>query len=183
MNFDNQYLAMAQVEPVTETVETPLNVIYHSNILNFMLVIFFLVWISRKTQVFSAISEKRNAIIQRIKNAELEKISAEAELEETKKQVANSEQEVHSIVKEAGEIAESLSARIRKEAGIESEELHKKAERIVEAEKEMAANEVMQDISRAAFVVAEEHIKQAIDERLHKKYIDEFIDNLDNLKV
>lgn len=183
MNFNNLYLVLAQGEPVSETAVNPYALIYHSNVLNFILVIVFLVWIARKTHIFSAITEKQNAINKKLTNAENEKKRAELELNDTKKLVANLDQEEKKIIKEAKEIASSLSDRINIETNIESEEIHKKAQKIIETEKIMASSEVMQDVSRAAFIIAEEHIKQAIDDRLHKKYIDEFIDDLDNLKV
>ena len=81
------------------------------------------------------------------------------------------------------EVATSLANRIHKEASIESDEMDKRARRILEIEKEMASSEVINNISNAAFVIAEEHIKKSIDDRLQQKYMEEFINSLDNLKV
>ena len=67
MILDNLYLVLAQGEVSAEPIGDPLEVLFHSNVLNFVLVIVFLVWLARKTQVFSAISVKRNTIIQRNK--------------------------------------------------------------------------------------------------------------------
>lgn len=183
MFLDNLYIVLAQGEIDVNGFRDPLEVLFHSNILNFVLVIVFLVWLSRKAQIFSAISRKRNTIIAQIEISESEKVNAEGELVETKRKVEKSDEEVQKIVKEAEEIGDNLSKRIYKEAGIESNELYNKAKRMIETEAAMASNDVMQDISKAAFYIAEEHVKQAIDERLHKKYINEFIDDLDNLKV
>ena len=47
----------------------------------------------------------------------------------------------------------------------------------------MASNRVVEEVTNAAFIIAEQHIKEAVDDRLHQKYINEFIENLDNVKV
>ena len=181
--LDNLYIVFAQGEVGVNPFGESLEVLYHSNLINFILMLVFLVWLARKTQIFSALSRKRNTIIEQIRISESEEVNAENELADAKRQVARADEEVHKIVEEAKEIADSLAKRIHKEADIEANEVHNKAKRMIKAEYAMASNDVMQDVSKAAFYIAEEHIKQAIDERLHKKYIDEFIDDLDNLKV
>lgn len=159
------------------------NIVYHSNIINFIIVVVFLIWVTGKSETFSIIAKRREDIKQKIKNAEKEKSISEEELETVKKRLSNTDQEVQDIIKDAHQIADSLADRIRKETDTAVKEANNKAERTIEIEKTVASNKVMQNISQAAFFIAEEHIKQAIDERLHRKYIDEFIDNLENLKV
>ena len=183
MVLNNLNLVLAEVQPITENVNAPLDWIYTSNIINFILVIAFLAWVFRKYNVLSVISDRQNTISQKISNAEEDKARSETELTAVKEKAEKLDGEVQGIINEANGIAESLSGRIKNEITVGIEEIHKKSQKSLEIEKQVASNEVLKDISRVAFVIAEGHIKQAIDEKLHKKYIDEFIDNLDDLKV
>lgn len=179
----NVYFVLAQAAPSGEPTMTPLQFILHTNIINFMLVFILLVWLIRKFNLFSVFSERQNEIARKIKLAEEEKLRAEMDLDATRKKIRKSDQEVDKIVKDAHQVASSLAARIRKEGDIESEEMSKRAQRILEVEKEMASSEVTKNISNAAFTIAEEHIKKSIDERLHQKYMEDFINDIDSLNV
>ena len=184
MALNTLYFVLAQTTlPTEEPVMSPMQFILHTNVINFLLVAFFLVWIIRKFHIFSVISDRQNEIARKIKLAEEEKLRAEMTLEATKKKIRRSDQEAEKIAKDAQEVAVSLAGRIRKEADIESEDMKIRAKRILEVEKAMASSEVTKNISYAAFAIAEEHVKKSIDDRLQQKYMEEFIDSLDNLKV
>ena len=160
-----------------------MELIFSSNIFNFILVIIFLVWASKKTKVFSAIAETQNLIKRGITNSDEEKNKAESQFQAEKKKVEKVNDEVRIIIREANGIASSLADRILEEAEIQSKEMNQRAEKVIKAADKSASNEVARDISKAAFIIAEEHIKQAMDDKLHKKYIDEFINDLETLKV
>jgi len=178
------FLATTQLEPHSISGLAALwEKLYEANILNLIIVLIFLVWISKKTNLFAGLEDKMNGILHRITNAEEDKSRSEQELETTKKQVANAETITSKITQEAKEIADSLSRSIINEASHESENLEKNSERIIEGEREIASLQLTNNLTKAAFNIAEEHVKQVIDDRLHKKYINEFIDSLDNLKV
>lgn len=181
MIFSSIYLVMAEAEPIT--MHAVLEKILESNVINFLIVLVFIVWIVKKFNVFSAVGDKQNLIKQSVKIAEEEKVKAELELDATKKRLRRAEEEIEKIITDASGIAVSLAERIRYETSSHAEELIQKNKKLIDAEKEMASNEVTHNISKAAFNIAEEHIKQAVDERLHKKFIDEFIDKLTDLKV
>ncbi|MFH0702365.1 MAG: ATP synthase F0 subunit B [bacterium] len=184
MNFIGLYFVLAQEELVHEGAKTlSFTDILHSNVLNFLFMIVFLVWLSKKFNIFSYIIEKQNLIKQEIENTEKEKAGSILNFNEVQEQVEKLDDEVQKIGQEANKIAKSLYANILKEAHTEANEMMKKAEKTIKAEREKALNEVTKDISKVAFLAAEEQIKQAIDEKFHKKYIDEFMDNLTNLKV
>jgi len=157
--------------------------LYEANVINLILVVIFLYWICKKVDIFAGLNDKLNSIKLRLKNAEEDKRMSELELEATKKQVANADTTVSKIKKDAEEVANNLSKSIINETAIESANLEKNSERIIEGEREIASLQLTNSLTKAAFNIAENHIKQVIDDRLHKKYIDEFIDGLENLKV
>lgn len=157
--------------------------ILFSNIINLIIVIAFLAWIFRKYNVFSFITKKHDEIVEKIKNVEEERKYKKNQLQLTKAKVKNVNQEVMKIIDEGERIARDLSERILKDAEKEAADMQKKAHNLIESERKQAADDIIQETTHAAFIIAEEHIKQAIDENMHKKYIDRFINNLENIKV
>ena len=156
-----------------------LNLILQSNLFNFIIVLAVVIWLIRKVDVASLIAKKQAEIAESIKNAEDEKKVKQNYLAVTKNKVANADQEVTKIIKEGEHIARNISESISEDAGKQAEELGKKAVISVENQKQVISGEVMTKITSAAFYVAEEHIKQSIDERLHYKFIDDFINEPD----
>ena len=156
-----------------------LNIILHSNLLNFIIVIIFLVWVIRKVDLAALIAKKQADIAEMIKNADDEKQIKQNHLAVTQNKVSNVKQEMLKIIDDGEQVANNLSDSILDDAEKQAADMHKKAVISVANQKQVVTGEVMAKITDAAFFIAEEHIKQAIDERLHRKYIDEFINNLD----
>lgn len=165
--------------PAENPENSTINIILHSNLLNFVIVIIFLIWVIRKVDLAGLIAKKQVEIAELIKNAVEEKKIKQNHLLVTKTKVSNVKQEVLKIIDEGEQVANNLSEIIMDDAEKQAADMHKKAVISVGNEKQMVSSEVRAKITGAAFYIAEEHIKQAIDERLHKKYIDEFINNLD----
>jgi F-type H+-transporting ATPase subunit b len=179
-------LFLAEVHPESGTIhiiESVFERLYEANVFNLVIVLLFLYWIGKKLNVLSGLDNKLNSIKQRISGAEENRSKTENELETTRKNVEGVGKVVDKIKIDAAEIAESLSKSIISEAQVEAESLEKNSERIIEGEKETAAILLTNNLTKAAFDIAEEHVKQAIDNRLHEKYIDEFIEGLDKIKV
>lgn len=179
-------LFLAELHTTSESfhaVEAVAERLYEANVFNFVLVLVFLFWIFKKINLLSGIDSKTDVIKQRIINAEENKNRSENEYEVTRKNVEDVGNEVKNIENNAAEISSSLAKSIINEAHVEATYIEKNSERIIEGEKETTAILLSNNLTKAAFDIAEEHIKQAIDDRLHKKYIDEFIENLNNVKV
>ena len=162
--------------------ESAINIILHSNLLNFIIVIIFLIWVIRKANLSELIAKKQAEIAEMIKNAIEEKNIKQNQLLTTKTKVANVKQEALKIIDEGEQVANNLSESIIDDAEKQAEDMYKKAVLSVNNEKQMVFSEVRSKITGAAFYIAEERIKQAIDERLHRKYIDEFINDLDTIQ-
>jgi len=181
---DMNYMLTSPVAVVKHPVEEHssgggLEYIFDSNVINFILVIVFLVWLVKKVDLNAILAKKQTEIADAINNAETEKKNKLTELSITMGKVSNLKQETQKIVDESQKVAESLKESIMEDAGKQAEDLHKKALVSVESQKQQASNDITSKITKAAFIIAEEHIKQAIDDRLHRKYIDEFIDNVE----
>ena len=156
-----------------------MNIILHSNLLNFVIVVVLIVWVIKKAKISELLAKKQQEIAELIKNAAEEKKIKQNQLLVTKTKVSNVEQEVQKIVVEGEQIAGNLSESIISDAKKQAEDMHNKALISVGNEKQLVSRDVIEKITGAAFYIAEEHIKNSIDDRLHKKYIKEFIEDLD----
>ena len=150
-----------------------------SNVLNFIIVVLFVVWVVKKVNIAKMIDKKRSEVIETIRSAEKEKIDSEKHLLDTQTKVRNVDIETSQIIEEGKETAAKLFENISKSAKQQTEDMQKKAELSVENQKAAVTKEVTSKVTKAAFYIAEDHIKKSIDERLHRKFINEFIDNLD----
>jgi F0F1-type ATP synthase membrane subunit b/b' len=178
--FQEVTLAQKHEFPVSHDFH-PLQVILGSNLFNFIIVLAVVIWLIKKANLSAAIVKIKNDIIEIINNIENERAVKRNHLVNIKMKVQNVNQEVQKIINEGEQVAKSLSENIITDANKQAEEVVKKAETSVENQKQVVSNEIMTKVTGAAFYVAEEHIKQAIDDRLHRKYIEEFIDNLDKI--
>jgi len=182
-HLQNQTNEMTLVKNHPEAQENnAMNIVLHSNLLNFIIVIVFLVWVIRKVNLSAIIAKTQAEIAELIKNAVDEKKIKQNQLLITKTKVSNVKQEMLKIIDEGEQVADNLSESIMNDAEKQAEDMHKKAVMTLSNEKQMVSSEVKAKITGAAFYIAEEHIKQAIDERLHKKFIDEFINSLDTVQ-
>lgn len=160
--------------------------ILNSNLINFFIFILILSVIIRKVKPFTAITDKQNEIASSIKNAEELKLQAEMQLDGAEKKLRRLEDEKNKIKLDIDEVATALSEKLIKEAHLEADNLSDKSKRTIGNDKNKAFVKLSNDVSKIALLVAEEHVIKSIEadgERLHKKFVDEFIENLDNLKA
>lgn len=155
--------------------------IVFSNVINDIVVIMFFVWLFRKFNLLSFIGKKRKSIIEKLISLEHDKRLKESQLEITRERVKNIDKEVAKIKDDGEQVAAQISERIVEEAEKEAANMQKKAHLAIESEQKIATNEVLQEVATSAFTLAEAKINESIDENLHKKYIDNFIDNLEKL--
>lgn len=178
--------AFASEEATNAVQHSVLSDILNSNLINFFILITILVVIIRKVKLFAAIAHKQNEIASSIKNAEELKLQAEMQLDGAEKKIRRLEDEKTKIKFDVDEVAKSLAEKLINEAHSEADNLSEKSKRTIENDKNKAFVKLSSDVSKIALLVAEEHIIKSIEtdgERLHKKFVDEFIENLDNLKA
>jgi len=183
MSFTNLHTVLAVAGPMPHEVPGLQETIFKSNILNFIILVILIAWLVKKFKPLTAITKKISDIKNTIANAEENSKIAENKFHEIKEAVASTEEEVKLIVDESKQVAEKISAKIKDEIHTETEELNKKADKAIVNAHSKGQSELEKEVTIAAFIVAEDHIKNVIDDRLHRKYIDEFINDLSDLKV
>lgn len=154
-----------------------------SNIINVIIVFIFVVWAVKKANFISVIIDKQKKVKETVEKSENKLNNAQILLANSKKAVSNTDEEIKTIHFESKEVAANITARIKEETKLNIQEVHKKAEKTIKSDAAKASGEISSEITKAAFLIAEKHIKEAVDERLQHKYINEFIDSLAGLKV
>ena len=157
--------------------------ILHSNIINLLAVVVFLVWIVKKFNLVGVIDNRIEEIKSFIQNAEQSKEQAILELKEVKKKVKNIPQEKREITEEAYKTADMYKEKIDSETVQSLQEIEKNTEKFLDAEQKSLKESISREVAKDAVSIAEEHIKQAINDDMQKKYINDFIDSLDGMRV
>ncbi|MDD3419093.1 MAG: hypothetical protein PHE78_00670 [Candidatus Gastranaerophilales bacterium] len=157
--------------------------ILHSNVINMVFVFCFIVWVFKKADVIGLLRSKQSQIKEVIAKAEEEKVHAQSTLQHAKENVKELENQVKTILLDAKDSAESLYSKIQKDAEQKVEEIDKNLEKMIDVEEKSAAEEVINGLSKEAYELATSKIKDSLTDELHHKYINNFIDSLDETKV
>jgi len=157
--------------------------ILNSNVLNNIAVLLFLIWLVKKFDMLSVIEKTQKDIDKEISHAETKKEETKEELSTVELEYENIESELSSVKETSKQIANSLVEEIHKGTQKEVDDITHKTAKNLEEETTKAYGDVATYISKAALNIAEEHIKKSVDINLHKKFIYDFIDDLDKIKV
>jgi F0F1-type ATP synthase membrane subunit b/b' len=157
--------------------------ILHSNVINMVFVFSFVVWVIQKADVAGMLKAKKQKVADAIAQAEEEKAKAQTNLQQAKENVKGLEEQVKQILVDAKNSAESIYGKIQADADKKVEEIDKNLKKMIDVEEKSAADEVVNSLSKEAYELATNKIKDALTDELHHKYINSFIDSLDETKV
>lgn len=113
----------------------------------------------------------------RISNEEAEKLKAEYQAD-----IAKAKDEANEIISAANRTAIRKSDEIIASANREAMAIRNKAENDIELERKAAVNEIKDEIGSMAVDIASKVIEREVNEKDHKKLIDEFIENVGDVK-
>ena len=158
--------------------------IFHSNIINFIIVLVFFIWLLFfKMDIIAFFGRKSQEIIDTIKNSENKKEEAINHLEETKSSLKNVDKDVKKIVDDAKKIAKTIEEKAETKLKDELVNLDNRSKLLEAGYVSKAKEEISRKISNAAVAVSEEYIKNSLDDKTHKELIYNFINDLDNMRV
>jgi len=121
--------------------------------------------------------DSRQAEIAKIyEDANHEKAEAQRLREEYAESISGAREEAEQIVKDAHQKAQVRSAEIVSEAQQKAAHLLQKAEEDIEREKKKTINEIKDEISDIAIMIASKVVEKDIDEKEHEQLISQFID-------
>ncbi len=126
--------------------------------------------------------DKRTAEIEgQIKAAEENQAAAITLREELEEQAKDSRRQARLFLDEATKRAEVLQAEMLEEARAETAALTRRAQEVIELEKEKAWAELKEQVAELSLLLASKVITQSLDEQKHQELIHETLGELDVL--
>lgn len=155
----------------------------HANVFGVLLAFVFLAWVMKRFNVLSSIDKAQKKIIDDLKTAVSSKESSLKELEDAEERLSKAKEDAEVILNKAEESALRMKEEIIMEAEIEAKKIIEHAKKAVINEQEQARAELQRNLTIAAVEVAKDNIKTSIDDNWHKKIIQDFVDNLSEIRV
>jgi len=159
-----------------------INVTIVFQIINFLLLLFFLYRIGYKP--ITEMMEKRRQTIQgNLDGAEKEQQAALALRKEYETHLANARKEAQEIVETANRMSEQMKEEMLQTARNESEKLRTQAEMQIVQAKEKALEDIQKETIQLSLVMAEKMMKKGLDEKRQSEIIQEIIGQIDRESV
>ena len=145
----------------------------------------FFAFIIHKLNLGQKIEDMRASIQKKVEDSDNLKEEAKKDFEKVEASLANVDEEIETISKKAEETAKSFEVKSKQDLENSVEIIKKNAEKQLVSEENHVQAALMSDVSAVSVVVAQEQIKVALnnDKNLHRKYIEEFIDDIENIEV
>ena len=143
-------------------------------VMNFTVLVVALVFVLRKP-LSQFLSSRINVIKEQLEDLEAQKTEAEKQLAEYNQKLAQLEKEAEKIVEDYIRQGHEAKARILKEAEASAEKLQVQARRNIEHEFEQAKLELQKEIFEKSLAKAEEIIKNKITGEDQNRIVDEYL--------
>lgn len=144
-----------------------------------------LVWVFKHflfDRVHKILDERQNDVSETYKKADEALENAKNLETEYTGLMENAKEESAEIVKAASKKAQAHSEEIIAQAKLEAAAVKTRAGEDIEREKKRAQNELRGEISDLAVLVAEKVVEKEISEADHERFINDFIENVGDLK-
>lgn len=155
--------------------------VVHSNILNFLIAVVFLVWVFRKFNLLSLLSKRQEQIVKELKDAEEKRNKALSEMAEIEKRTVKLSTEVESILNEAQKTAEEVSQTLIKNAEAEAEKIVSNAQKRIALEQRTASRELEQRLMMEAVHGARQLLESTLNDEDKHRSVEEFVAALPDL--
>ena len=159
--------------------------ILHSNVINFGIMIALFAFIAYKLKVGEKIENLRDSVKNKVEESDAIKDEAKKDYQKVADSLANIEDELKAIVDKAEETAKSFEQKTRAELDKSVEMLKQNIEKQIETEQNHIQSELLNNAAVSSIEIAQRQIKTALDKdkKLHRKYIEEFINSLEKADV
>lgn len=186
--YNTFYLILASAEgaghEVAKKVPPSLfELVIGSNIINIAIAFAIIAWAVKKFNLLGGIDESQKRIIDDLRSSEKTKENTLSQLKQAEEQLSNAKKEAERIVQNAEKLAIKMKEDIIAEAEKDAVRILLQAEKAIHNEKEQAKAEIQKNLTAAALEVAKDNIRDSLDDNWHKSIIQDFVDNLSNVKV
>src|SRR3712207_3782034 len=129
--------------------------------------------------VQSIIDQRRQRVREAIEEAERTRSEARRLLEEHKELRANARGEAEEILAEARRVGDAMRERIREETEADRQRRLEETKRQIEAETARGLEAIRAEVANLALIAAEKATAGALDERSHRRLIEDAVRELD----
>lgn len=156
--------------------------ILHTNLINFIIVLSLLVLIFKKAHLGDLIDKMASDIQDKVEKSATDAADAIKHYKETKKSVQDTPKIQEEILENAQRSAQNLKAKIEQKADEREKEIQYKVEMFFKSQKEKARRMTIKEIYLACVDLAQEEITKRLDNKMHKKLINNSIEELEHIK-
>lgn len=182
------YLIIASAEHAAgssaeHTAPSFFDMVIHANVINIVIAFALIFWLVKRYNLLAGLDSAQKKIIEDLRNSEKSKGDAIKELKEAEERLSKAKDEADQIIEKAEVLASKIKADIIAEAEKDAERIMLQAKKTIENEKEVARAEIQKNLTLAAVEVARDNIKNSLDDNWHRQIIQNFVENLSNVKV
>jgi F-type H+-transporting ATPase subunit b len=154
--------------------------LFENNIINWIGLVILLVYLWRKTmpQVFAARKER---IESALRDAATARQEGQDFLVQQEQRLLNAKGEAEQILAEARAVAESMKAQIAEQTKADAQELSRKLEQEIVAQKQIALTELRSQAASAAIKLAESILPAAMTPSAKARLLSQFIEQLETV--
>ncbi len=167
------------------TVDLSLKGLLEGNFFNFLLLLGVLVFVLVKFNVKNVINQSQKNVEEILKKSDEEKSESESVLESAKQEVEKLPAKLEQIKQEAQNTVESFRKATQQEIAQTAERLESNAQKSIENEVQRINSELQREtaISAIAAVHKKTLDKLSTNADLHRKFIDEAINKIEELEI
>jgi F-type H+-transporting ATPase subunit b len=142
--------------------------------ISFVILLVLLLKVAYKP-ITKALKRREDTIRDSLEEAKKTRESAEALLEDYKKQLAQAREEAHKILSEGKTLGENVKKEIIQKAHEESNQIVKRAQEEIEFQKEKALTDLKERIADLTIMAASKVIEKSLDKKDHERLLEEYI--------
>ena len=159
--------------------------IVEANLVSFIVMMSIFAVILKKIHIGAVLDQQKNAIIDNINKSEKARTDSEETLMEVEGELKAMPDTANKMENEAKKSAEVIAEQIETDAQKQIKKTEQNAQRAMDSEAFYAKLSLSKNISLASLTLAKANLVQALeaDTALHKKIINQCIDELDELKA
>lgn len=161
------------------------NLIVHSNAFNFIIMVLLLAVLIKKLDVSSRLGDIKEKIVMQIEMSKNEREKANVELQNAKSAVANLDKEIEERTEQILKNIDNTVKQTLENAQGQVQNILDNVQSVIENEEKQVSSQILNSVSRQALQSAKNKIieRLKVNPELHKKYIDEAIEEIDKVTL
>lgn len=162
-----------------------LSLILHSNLFNFAIFLLIIILIAKKVDISSILDKMRNEVISKIDISNKNKAEALTALSAAQLSADKTQSEIDEIMYNARTTSETMKLHIIEEANIKVQNIAKNSKNIIANEEKQAESALISELGKKSVELAQNYIIEELNKNpdLHKKFIEESLDELDEVML